>query len=89
MSKKLVNVLYKKCFKFTVVKKKNKPQPSSIASILDWSCSSRGNDSQKITEVLWKDTLSESQAYIAMLTKLSELYDHVLDKASFFRKFVG
>ena len=35
----------------------------------------------KITEVLWKDTLSESQAYIAMLTKLSELYEHVLDKA--------
>ena len=43
----------------------------------------------KITEVLWKDTLSESQSYIAMLTKLSELYEHVLDKAQFFRKFVG
>ena len=27
MSKKLVNVLYKKCFNFTLVKHKNPPQP--------------------------------------------------------------
>jgi len=37
MSKKLVNALYKKCFSFSIVKQKSKPQPESLASIIDWS----------------------------------------------------
>ena len=48
-----------------------------------------GKSGTKITEVLWKDTLTESRAYIHMMQKIAELYEHVLDKAQFFRKFIA
>ena len=72
MSKKLITVLYKKSFAFTLVKQKNPPpEPSNIASIITFgtaaASSPKSQPQNKITEVLWKDTLSESRAYIQML----------------------
>jgi hypothetical protein len=67
MSKKLVNVLYKKSFNFTLVKQKSPPQPESLASIINFSSAPSSGSTAKITEVLWKDTLSESRAYVHML----------------------
>lgn len=43
----------------------------------------------KVTEVLWKDTLSEQRAYIHLLQKLAETYENMLCKAQFFRRFTG
>ena len=61
-----------------------------MASFINFSSLPTPNQSSaKITEVLWKDTLSESRSYIHMLQKLAELYEHVLDKANFFRKFLA
>lgn len=92
MSKKLINVLYKKCFAITLVKHKNPPQPTSLSSFINFSSSMAGGslrDSAKITEILWKDAHSESKAYIQLLQKVAELYEHVLDKAQFFRNFIA
>ena len=91
MCKKLVNVLYKKCFGFTLVRQKNPPTQPSLASIMNFSTlpGTNAKSSQKITEVLWKDTMSESRAYQQLLQKLSEVYEHTLDKAQFFRKFLA
>lgn len=37
MSKKLIGILYKKCFNFTIVKQKNPPHPTDFASLVDFS----------------------------------------------------
>lgn len=65
--------------------------PRPYASTVNFSAAPKRTEAgpAKVTEVLWKDTLSESRAYIAFLQKLAECYEHVLDKAQFFRKFVG
>ena len=68
MSKKLITVIYKKCFNFTMVKHKNPPQPQNLASMIAFSSASNQSSSNttKITEVLWKDVMSESRAYVHM-----------------------
>lgn len=60
MTRKAINVLYKKCFAFTVVKQKTAPADSnSLASMINFSSSEYKSKTKKVTEVLWKDTLSE------------------------------
>lgn len=89
MCKKLVGALYKKSFAFALVKTKPRLQPQSLASIIDFSSAPQTQRSQpRMTEVLWKDTMSESKSYMQMLEKTAELYEQVLDKAQFFRKFI-
>jgi len=86
MCKKQVLLLYRKCFAFTLVKHRQSP---SLASLIDFSTSSSATPPPRVTEVLWKDTLAESRAYLQLLAKVAELYEQVLDKAQFFRKFVA
>ena len=89
MTRKTINILYKKCFAFTVVKQKNAPADNnSLASLINFSCApDQPNKTKRVTEVLWKDTLSEQKAYICFLQKLAETYENMLCKAQFFRRF--
>ena len=89
MSKKTINILYKKCFNFTVVKQKKAPAAiGSLANLINFSCAAAPSKREtKVTEVLWKDTLSEQRAYIHLLQKLAETYENMLCKAQFFRRF--
>jgi hypothetical protein len=68
MSKKFINIIYKKCFNFTEVRQKNKPQNmNSFASIITFSMQNNAKNGPKVTEVLWKDTLWEQKAYTHMV----------------------